>query len=226
MNILLVEDEEALAGSVIKYLQAEGYHCEWVENLLQAKEKAWLYTYDCVIVDVNLPDGSGLEVIERLKELKSRSGIIILSARNAVEDRIRGLDVGADDYLTKPFDLSELNARVKAVIRRRNFDAQNEIEFNEITVRPYDRHVSVNGQILTLTKKEFDLLLFFLSNQNRVITRESIAEHLWGDDMDMADSYDFIYSHLKNLRKKIQSKGGNDYIQTVYGIGYKFTREL
>jgi DNA-binding response OmpR family regulator len=176
-----------------------------------------------VIVDITLPDGNGLDVIEGLKKLKSLSGIIIISARNSIEDRIKGLDIGADDYITKPFDLSELNARVKAVIRRRNFDAQNEIVFKEITVKPYDRSVSIHEQFVSLTKKEFDLLVFFISNQNRVITKESIAEHLWGDDMDMADSYDFIYSHLKNLRKKIQEHGGNDYIETVYGIGYKFT---
>lgn len=225
MNILLVEDEKGLAGTVMRYLKAEGYHCEWAENLMMAQEKAWLYSYDCVIVDITLPDGSGLEVIERLKNLKSKSGIIIVSAKNAIEDRINGLDIGADDYLTKPFDLSELNARIKAVIRRRNFDAQNEIVFREIAVKPYDHSVTVNGQSLVLTKKEFDLLVFFLSNQERVVTKESISTHLWGDDMDMAGSYDFLYSQLKNLRKKVQEKGGEDYIKTVYGIGYKFTAE-
>lgn len=224
MNILLVEDEASLGESIISYLQKEGYHCEWAPNFSKASEKTWSYSYDCVIVDINLPDGSGLDVIEGLKKIKSSSGIIIISARNAVEDRIKGLDIGADDYITKPFDLSELNARVKAIIRRRNFDAQNEIHFNEISINPYDRSVQVNDKMLTLTKKEFDLLVFFVSNQNRVVTKESIAEHLWGDDMDMADSYDFIYSHLKNLRKKIQEAGGEDYIETVYGIGYKFTK--
>lgn len=224
MNILLVEDEQVLAESMVRYLKTEGYHCECAENLTTAQEKAWLYSYDCVIVDITLPDGSGLDVIHRLKELNSKSGIIIVSAKNAIEDRIKGLDIGADDYMTKPFDLSELNARIKAVIRRRNFDAQNEIIFKEIKVKPYDHTVEVNGEPLTLTKKEFDLLLYFFSNQNRVITKESIAEHLWGDDMDMADSFDFIYSHLKNLRKKIQEKGGKDYIKTIYGIGYKFSK--
>ncbi|VXD13738.1 response regulator transcription factor [Marinoscillum sp. 108] len=223
MNILLVEDERSLGESIITYLSKEGYHCEWAENFSKASEKTWAYSYDCVIVDITLPDGNGLDVIEGLKKLKSLSGIIIISARNSIEDRIKGLDIGADDYITKPFDLSELNARVKAVIRRRNFDAQNEIVFKEITVKPYDRSVIIHEQFVSLTKKEFDLLVFFISNQNRVITKESIAEHLWGDDMDMADSYDFIYSHLKNLRKKIQEHGGNDYIETVYGIGYKFT---
>ncbi len=224
MNILLIEDESTLAESILSYLQKEGYHCEWVDNFAKAHEKAWVYKYDCVIVDITLPDGSGLDVIETLKQIKSSSGIIIISAKNSIEDRIKGLDIGADDYLPKPFDLSELNARVKAVIRRRNFEAQNDIMFNEISINPYERNVMINDQSLSLTKKEFDLLLYFVSNQNRVITKESIAEHLWGDDMDMADSFDFIYSHLKNLRKKIEKAGGNDYIETVYGVGYKFTR--
>ncbi|MEQ8471235.1 MAG: response regulator transcription factor [Marinoscillum sp.] len=224
MNILLVEDEKSLGESILNYLEKSGYHCEWVENFTQGSEKTWAYEYDCVVVDITLPDGNGLDLIEGLKKIKSKSGIIIISAKNAIEDRIRGLDIGADDYITKPFDLSELNARIKAIIRRRNFDAQNEIVFNEIRVSPYDRTVSVNDQSISLTRKEFDLLIFFISNQNRVVTKESIAEHLWGDNMDMADSYDFIYSHLKNLRKKIQEKGGNDYVETVYGIGYKFTK--
>ncbi|MEQ9307369.1 MAG: response regulator transcription factor [Marinoscillum sp.] len=224
MNILLVEDEKSLGESIVTYLEKSGYHCEWVENFVQGSEKTWAYQYDCVVVDITLPDGNGLDLIEGLKRIKSKSGIIIISAKNAIEDRIKGLDIGADDYITKPFDLSELNARIKAIIRRRNFDAQNEIVFNEIRVSPYDRTVSVNEQNISLTRKEFDLLIFFISNQNRVVTKESIAEHLWGDDMDMADSYDFIYSHLKNLRKKIQEKGGNDYVETVYGIGYKFTK--
>lgn len=223
MNILLIEDEKGLGESILAYLDKEGYHCEWAESFAKASEKTWSYSYDCVIVDITLPDGNGLDVIEGMKKLKSTSGIIIISAKNAIEDRIRGLDIGADDYITKPFDLSELNARVKAIIRRRKFDAQNEITFKEIVVRPYDRAVFVNAEEVVLTKKEFDLLVFFISNQNRVVTKESIAEHLWGDDMDMADSYDFIYSHLKNLRKKMQEKGSPDYIQTVYGIGYKFT---
>lgn len=225
MNILLVEDEKSLGEAIIGYLTESGYHCEWASSFTAANEKTWAYEYDCVVVDITLPDGNGLEVIERLKSIKSKSGIIIISAKNALEDRIKGLDIGADDYITKPFDLAELNARIRALIRRRSFDAQNEIVFNEITVNPYDRSVTVNEQALTLTKKEFDLLVFFIANQNRVVTKESIAEHLWGDNMDMADSFDFIYSHLKNLRKKIQEKGGEDYVQTVYGVGYKFTKK-
>ncbi|WP_106794859.1 response regulator transcription factor [Aquimarina sp. Aq78] len=223
MKILIIEDEHMLAESMVQYLEREGYQCEWTDNLAAAKEKSWDYEYDCLVVDINLPDGSGLDVIKQVKEMRSKSGIIIVSARNAIDDRIYGLDIGADDYLTKPFDLAELNARIKAIIRRRNFDAQNTITFNEIEVCPYEMSVKVNNKTLKLTKKEYDLMLYFISNPNRVIPKGSIAEHLWGDEMGIADSYDFIYSHLKNLRKKILEQGGQDYIQTVYSVGYKFS---
>jgi DNA-binding response OmpR family regulator len=223
MNILIIEDEHALAKSIIKYIDGEDYHCEWVDNFRDALEKIHLYTYDCILVDIGLPDGSGMDVINQLKKTKSNSGIIIISAQNSLDDKIEGLNIGADDYLTKPFDLSELNARINAVIRRKSFEGNKEIIFKEITIVPEERIVMVNEEPINLTKKEFNLLLYFISNQNRVITKESIAEHLWGDDMDMVDSFDFIYAHLKNLRKKIIEKKGKDYIQTVYGIGYKFT---
>jgi DNA-binding response OmpR family regulator len=225
MKILIVEDEHLLAETMISYLQKEGYQCEWVDNLQEAKTKSWDYEYDCLIVDINLPDGKGFEVIKQLKKMRSDAGIIIVSAKHALDDKIYGLEIGADDYLTKPFDLVELNARIKSIIRRRSFKAQNSIIFNEIEVFPDDRTVKVNDEFLKLTKKEYDLLLYFITNLHRVITKSSIAEHLWGDEMDMADSYDFIYSHLKNLRKKIILKKGKDYIQTVYGVGYKFTDE-
>jgi DNA-binding response OmpR family regulator len=224
MNILIVEDERDLAKSIKTYLSKEGYHCELAENYKEAIEKIHLYSYDCLLVDITLPDGNGMGVIERLKKVKSKSGIIIISAKNSIDDKIQGLDIGADDYLTKPFDLSELNARIKSLIRRRNFDGHNEILFKEVAILPQERVVTIHGEPIKLTKKEYDLLLYFVSNQERVITKESIAEHLWGDDMDMSDSFDFIYAHLKNLRKKIMEKNGGDYIQTVYGVGYKFTK--
>ncbi len=223
MKLLIVEDEHLLADTIIAYLSKEGYQCEWVDNLEDAKTKSWDYEYDCLIVDINLPDGSGLEVIEQLKQMRSGSGVIIISARDALDDKIYGLEIGADDYLTKPFDLVELNARIKSILRRRNFNAQSSIVFNEIEVFLEDKNVLVNNKALKLTKKEYDLMVYFITNLHRVIPKSSIAEHLWGDSMDMADSYDFIYSHLKNLRKKIIAKGGQDYIQTVYGVGYKFT---
>jgi len=224
MNILIIEDEIDLQKSIVTYLKKEGYHCEVAANLEEALEKIWLYKYDCIIVDITLPDGSGLAVVEKLKSKKSKVGIIIVSARGELEDRIKGLEIGADDYLSKPFDLSELNARIKALLRRRNFDAQNEIVVGDLVVDPANRGASIKGKPVNLTRKEFDLLLYFISNPNRVVTKESIAEHLWGDDMDLVDSYDFIYSQLKNLRKKIFEGGGTDSIETIYGIGYKFIR--
>ena len=223
MKILLIEDEKELSRSITDYLQNENYLCEAVFNFEQAIEKINLYHYDCIIVDINLPDGSGLNLIRALKENKSETGIIIISARNSLDDKIIGLEIGADDYLTKPFHLPELNARIKSIIRRRSFGGVNEIVFNDLRILPEQMEVSVKNQSLVLTKKEYDLLVFFLSNKDRILTRESIAEHLWGDEMDTADSFDFIYTHIKNLRKKIMEKGGEDYIKTIYGMGYKFT---
>lgn len=223
MKLLLIEDEKSLSDAIADYLSEEGYLCETADSYMIASEKIELYQYDCVLADINLPDGSGLDIVRTLKKVKAECGIIIISARNSVDDRIEGLDLGADDYISKPFNLAELNSRIKSVLRRRKFEGNNEITFNEIVVKPSENHVSVNDQTLTLTKKEFDLLMFLISNKNRVLTKESIATHLWGDDMDMADSYDFIYTHIKNLRKKIVEKGGNDYMKTIYGMGYKFS---
>jgi len=222
MKILLIEDEKELSKSIAVYMNQENYVCEAVLTYEEAVEKINLYQYDCIIVDINLPDGSGLNIIRELKQLKSTAGILIISAKNSLDDKIIGLDIGADDYLTKPFHLSELNARVRSIIRRRSFGGVNEIIFNEIRIFPDQMEAFVNDQPLLLTKKEYDLLIYFLSNKDRVLTKESIAEHLWGDDMDLADSYDFIYTHIKNLRKKILEKGGPDYIRNIYGMGYKF----
>jgi DNA-binding response OmpR family regulator len=222
MKVLIVEDEIDLINSIATYLKQENFVCESVMNYSDAIEKIYLYNFDVIVVDITLPDGNGLELIKELKKNKSKSGIIIISAKNALDDKVSGLEIGADDYLAKPFHLSELNARIKSIIRRRNFDGSNEIVLNELKINPAEFSVQVNGELLTLTKKEYDLLLFFLSNKNHVISKESIAEHLWGDNIDTVDSYDFLYSHVKNLRKKILEKGGNDYIRTIYGIGYKF----
>jgi DNA-binding response OmpR family regulator len=222
MKILIVEDEIDLSNSIASYLRQEKFNCETVLRYADAVEKINLYNYDVVIVDITLPDGNGLDIIKELKKNRSKSGIIIISAKHALDDKILGLEIGADDYLTKPFHLSELNARVKSIIRRRDFDGNNDIILDEMKINPELGTVQVNDQNLTLTRKEYDLLIFFLANKNRVLSKESIAEHLWGDDIDLVDSYDFLYSHIKNLRKKIIEKGGRDYIQTVYGLGYKF----
>lgn len=223
MKILLIEDEKGLANSICTFFKQEGYICELAIDFPSAKEKTDLYNYDCILVDINLPGGSGLEIVKTLKNAKNETGIIIISARNSVDDKIEGLDLGADDYLAKPFNLAELNSRIKSILRRRKFEGNNTILFNDTSIKTDDPTVFANNTSDSLTKKEYDLLLFFISNKHRVLTKESIAEHLWGDNMDMADSYDFIYTHIKNLRKKIVEKGCNDYMKTVYGMGYKFT---
>ncbi len=226
MKLLLIEDEKSLADSILAYLRTEGYLCELAATFEAALEKIHLYAYDCMIVDITLPDGNGLELIQQLKKNSIGSGIIIISARNSLEDRITGLDSGSDDYLTKPFHLSELNARIKSIIRRRNFQGNSKVLFHELTIIPDQQQAFVHQTELQLTRKEFDLLLYFVANRSRVLTKESIVEHLWGDDSEMLDSFDFLYTHIKNLRKKILEKGGQDYIQSVYGIGYKFTNSV
>jgi len=223
MKILIIEDEKALCETIVTYLKKEGYLVECALNYKKADEKISFYEYDCIIVDLTLPDGNGLDIIKQLKKNDPQTGIIIITAKNSLDDKVTGLDIGADDYLTKPFDLSELNARIKSVLRRRNFSGQKEIIFNEIKVIPELTQVFVFDKELSLTRKEYDLLLFLISNKNRVISKDTIAEHLWGEDMELADSLDFIYTHIKNLRKKMLEKGGIDYVKTVYGIGYKFS---
>lgn len=222
MKILLIEDEPELRKSIKQYLHQEGYLVESASEFLLAKEKAGVYEYDCVLVDITLPNGSGLDIVKQLKEANSKAGIIIISAKNSSDDKINGLDLGADDYLAKPFNLAELNSRIKALLRRRNFEGSKTIVVNEITIIPEERTVKVNGEIVNLTQKEYELLLFFISNKNRVLSKNTIAEHLWGDDSDQMDSHDFIYVHLRNMRKKLAEKGCEDYVQTIYGIGYNF----
>ncbi|WP_321345380.1 response regulator transcription factor [uncultured Draconibacterium sp.] len=223
MKILVVEDEPDLLFEIRSFLEKENYICETTDNFVDADEKLAIYHYDVALIDITLPGGSGLKLIENLKRKNADTGIIIISARNSLDDKLTGLDLGADDYVTKPFHLSELNARIKALLRRRKFAGARTVAFEEIELIPEQGTVKVNETELVLTKKEFELLLFFISNKNRLLTRESIAEHLWGDDIDLADNFDFIYTHINNLRKKIMKNGGNDYIKTVYGMGYKFT---
>jgi DNA-binding response OmpR family regulator len=222
MKVLIVEDEKDLAESIKSFLIQEEYLCDSALEFSEADLLINLYQYDCVIVDITLPGGSGFDIIKNLKEIGSKAGIIIISAKNSLDDKLKGLDIGADDYLTKPFHLAELNARIKSIIRRRQFEGEQEMTYNEIRINPEDRRLYVNDQLIDLTKKEFDLLLYLLSNKNQVLTKVTIAEHLWGSNIDLVDSFEFIYSHVKNLRKKLEQNGCKDYIQTVYGIGYRF----
>ncbi len=222
MKILLIEDEPELRKSIMGFLHNEGYVVESAADFIAGRDKVSSYDYDCVLVDIGLPKGNGLDVIKQLKKQHSNAGVIIISAKNSVDDKIIGLDLGADDYLAKPFNLSELNARIKAIIRRKNFNGDKSIQINEIVLFPEERRITVNGSELILTSKEFDLLLYFVANKNRVISKSAIAEHLSGDTADRMDNYDFIYTHVKNLRKKLIDAGSADYLTTVYGIGYNF----
>jgi DNA-binding response OmpR family regulator len=223
MKILVIEDELALCETIVAYLEEEGYRCEQAGTVELGSEKVNLYEYDCMLVDIGLPDGSGLSLIKELKKCHPETGIIIISAKNSLDDKISGLDLGADDYLTKPFHLPELNSRIKSLLRRRKFEGKQELVIEKIIIQPENRLVFVDNEQLPLTRKEFDLLMFFVSNRGRVLTKESIAEHLWGDFADSADSFDFVYSHIKNLRRKLFERTGTDYFQNVYGTGYTFT---
>jgi DNA-binding response OmpR family regulator len=225
MKVLIVEDEAELLTTMDVYLKSGGFLCEHAFSFSQAVQKVELYEYDCILVDLNLPDGNGLDLIKRIRNLKKTYGIIIVSARAELETRLKGLETGADDYIVKPFHLAELSARIKSVIRRVNYGGTDCVVFGEIKVLTDEHKVYVKEQLLDLTKTEYDMLLFLVSNQNRVIAKESIAEHVWGDYIDAADSFDFVYNHIKNLRKKIKTAADVDYIKTIYGIGYKLSIE-
>ena len=225
MKILIVEDEKDLIQDIKSYLDIENFICETASNYEDADLKLDLYDYDIVLVDITLPGGTGLDLVRKLKQSGRDTGILIISAKNSLDDKLTGLTLGADDYITKPFHLAELNARIKAVIRRRKFKGAVDIVHHEIRINPETRDVSVNKNRIRLTKKEFELLNFFIANKGRLLTRESIAEHLWGDNIDLADNFDFIYTHINNLRKKIVEAGGKDYLQTIYGVGYKYRTE-
>ena len=219
--MLIIEDEKELSDSIAMYLKSEDYICEVAPNFTKALEKTELHDYDCIILDITLPGGSGLEILKELKANGKMDGVIIISARNSLDDRITGLTLGADDYLPKPFHLSELSARVSAIIRRKNFNGNSILKFHNISIDTAGKLVMVNNRPLDVTRKEYELLLYFVSNKKRVISKNAIAEHLWGDGME--GNNDFIYTHIKNLRKKLSDAGQEDYIKSVYGMGYKFT---
>jgi DNA-binding response OmpR family regulator len=222
MKVLIIEDEKKLADSIGTYLSGEQFTCEIAYDYYEAIEKLHIYEYACILLDITLPHGSGLDILKELKKSKKAEGVLIISARNSLDDKVTGLTIGADDYLTKPFHLPELVARVSSIIRRKSFEGNNLIPLDHLTLDLSDRTLKSKEEVIALTRKEYDLLLYFITNRNRVVTKESIVEHLWGDQIDMADSYDFIYSHIKNLRKKLMQAGCPDYIKAVYGMGYRF----
>ena len=221
MKYLIAEDEKELQQSIATYLSHEANVCETASDYNEAAEKLSIYEYDVVILDINLVTGSGLELLKKIKQQHKKCGVIIISANSSLDNKLEGLDLGADDYITKPFHLAELNSRIKAVLRRGQFGGNDSITFQEIRLDTLARSVYVNEKPIMLTRKEYDLLLFFITNQGRVLSKGIIAEHLWGDNSDLLDNFDFIYVHINNLRKKLTTEGAK-YIQTAYGSGYKF----
>jgi DNA-binding response OmpR family regulator len=222
MKVLIIEDNQELARNVHDFLAREGYVCELSHTLEEARGKLGLFQYDCILLDIGLPDGSGIGLLNMIRAEHKESNVLIISAKNALDDKIIGLEKGADDYLTKPFHLAELHARIRAVYRRKNLGGAAVVEFNEISLNTDTFEARIGEVILDTTPKEFDLLLYFIVNKNRVLSRQSIAAHLWGDYTDNLANFDFVYQHVKNLRRKISNAGGMDYIGTVYGLGYKF----
>lgn len=225
MKILIIEDETDIAASIKEYLKTNDIHCETANNYQTAADKIAMYDYDCILVDLMLPDGDGFDLLKELKLLNKTEGVIIISAKEALETKIEGFNLGADDYLTKPFHLSELLVRIQALVRRKKFDGNNKIIFNEIEIDTLSKSVKIGGKKIDFTKKEIDLLLFLIGNKNKVLSKSAIAEHLSGDMADMLDNHDFIYAHIKNLKKKLNDAGSDDYIKSVYGIGYKWNND-
>lgn len=222
MKILVIEDEPELAQNIVDYLSGEDYRCERASTFSQAMEKIHSYAYDCILLDIMLPGGNGMAILEALKKLNRQDGVIIISAKDSLDDKIKGLQLGSDDYLAKPFHLPELLARVYSVIRRRQFGNSNTVTHGNITIDLLAKTVFVDDREVNLTKKEFGLLVYFIGNKNRVISKSSLAEHLSGDFADMLDNHDFIYAHIKNLKKKLTEAGCGNYLKTIYGTGYRW----
>jgi DNA-binding response OmpR family regulator len=221
MKILIIEDEIQLLQSIEEFLLAEKFVVEKATDFRTASQKALIYDYDCILLDINLPDGNGINLLEMLKKENKMSNVIIISARNSLDDKIKGLDLGADDYLTKPFYLAELLARIKAVFRRKQQGGQQFIIIENTKIDFFNRQVFINEEALDLNRKEFDMLALFVNNPNKLISKENVAEYVWGDNIDMADNFDFVYSQVKNLRKKLKSVQSDIEIKNIYGIGYK-----
>lgn len=221
MKILVIEDEEQLLQSIKLSLEKEKFLVETAMDYHTAMEKLFVYAYDCILLDIMIPNGSGLDILNELKKQGKSENVIIISAKDSLDDKLIGLELGADDYLTKPFHLAELNARIKAVLRRKQLDGKSNLEFGNVTLNFEERQFTVDGTILPLNRKEYDILNYFLLNKNRLITKTALAEHVWGDNIDQVDNFDFVYYQIKNLRKKLQESNAEIAIESIYGVGYK-----
>lgn len=225
MKILIIEDELRLLQTLTESLAKEKYIIETASDFNTAMDKIGVYDYDCILLDIMLPGGSGLDILKELKRQEKSHNVIIISAKDSIDDKVAGLELGADDYLTKPFHTAELNARIKAVLRRKNLDGKNSIEIGNVELDLLSRELKVNNENVALNRKEFDILNYFLLNKNRLITKSALAEHVWGDHIDQADNFDFIYYQIKNLRKKLQQANAHIEIEAVYGVGYKLVEK-
>ncbi len=223
MKLLLIEDEPVLLDEMESYLSEQGYRCEKATTFDEGEDKIALYNYDIIVLDITLPGGSGLDLLHLLKKQQKDSGVLIVSAKDSLTDKLEGLNLGADDYVTKPFHLEELNARINALLRRKSYHGNNTISIDDLHIDTSAKTVFFKNTEIACTKKEYELLLYFVVNKNRVVSKQAIAEHLWGDHYDMVDNYDTVYVHTMNLRKKIKTQTGVDYLKTVYGMGYKWT---
>ena len=222
MKVLIIEDERKLSDSIVSYLSSEKYLCEQAFTFSDARMKVNIYDYDCVLLDLMLPGGDGLDILRDIRKKRNPVGVIIVSAKDSLDDKLTGLGIGADDYLPKPFHLAELSMRIYAVIRRREFAASNVLKDNGIRIDLLEKSVTVAGKPVVLTKSEYELLLFFIGNRNRVVSKSALAEHLSGEMADMMDNHGFVYTHIKNLKAKLAAAGCKDCIRNVYGMGYKW----
>lgn len=222
MKLLIIEDEKMLSRSIAEYLGREDYLCEHAYTCNEALYKIAAYEYDCILLDLMLPDGSGLDILRNIKKESPQTGVIIVSAKDSLDDKIEGLKIGADDYLPKPFHLPELSMRIFALMRRKKFTSDNTLNAGQLTIDLPEHKVTVGNNYIALTKSEYDLLLFLIQNRNRVVSKSAIAEHLSGDMADMLDDFNFIYAHIKNLKSKLAAAGISNSIKTLYGTGYKW----
>ena len=221
MKILIIEDEPSLRELMERSLRKEQHVVETARTYAEAEDKLAVYAYDCVLLDIMLPDGDGLRLLGELKSSGRKEAVIIISARDSLEDRIRGLEDGADDYLPKPFHLAELSARIRSVARRTMGGGRSGITLGNVTIEPESFRASVGGRELPLLKKEFDILSYFMQRPGHVIDKAVLAEAVWGDHVDQADNFNFVYSQMKNLRRKLEEAGATIEIKAVYGFGYK-----